>query len=59
MQQPAGQPAEQPAQGQPAPQQAEDPFAKLKQLKELLDMGVITQEDFDKTKGNILGGLGG
>jgi len=46
-------------QQQPAAQQqaAEDPFEKLKQLKGLLDAGVITQEDFEKTKAQVLGGL--
>ena len=34
---------------------AEDPYAKLKSMKELLDQGVITQEDFDNAKKNILG----
>lgn len=28
----------------------EDAFAKIKKLKELLDMGAITQEEFDKKK---------
>jgi len=41
----------------PAPQQPakEDPFAKLKSLKDLLDNGIITQEDFDAAKAKILG----
>jgi len=51
--------AQEPAPQQPAPQQAEDPFEKLTKLKGLLDQGIITQEDFDKTKDNILGGMGG
>lgn len=34
---------------------AEDPYAKLASLKGLLDQGVITQEDFDKAKADILG----
>ncbi|MEZ6234829.1 MAG: SPFH domain-containing protein [Phycisphaerales bacterium] len=31
-----------------------DPFAKLKQLKELLDMGAITKEDFEAKKAELL-----
>ena len=50
-QQPMEQPMQQPAQ----PQQ--DPMERLKQLKGLLDAGVITQEDFDKSKDRILGEL--
>ncbi len=38
----------------PAPP-AEDPYAKLTQLKGLLDAGVITQEDFDAAKSKLLG----
>ena len=41
------QPAAQPAQ--------EDPYAKLTQLKQLLDNGVITQADFDAAKAKLLG----
>ncbi len=44
-------PAGQPAQAAPA----EDPYAKLSELKKLLDNGVITQEDFDKAKSQLLG----
>lgn len=44
---------------QPVAQQSqpekEDPYKKLKDLKQLLDEGVITQEDFDKAKAKILG----
>ena len=40
---------------QPQQQVAEDPFAKLRSLKELLDSGIITQEDFDAAKAKILG----
>ena len=36
-------------------QQAEDPYQKLTELKKLLDSGVISQEDFDKAKANLLG----
>ena len=58
MQQPAdGTPQSQFIQGQPAGQAApaEDPYAKLASLKQLLDQGVITQEDFDKAKAELLG----
>ncbi len=47
-----------PAQGQPAQPAApaqEDPVAKLKQAKELLDAGVLTQEEFDTLKQRLLG----
>ena len=44
------------AQGQAAPAQAaEDPVTKLKQMKELLDAGVISQEEFDAAKAKFLG----
>lgn len=43
---------QQPAQAQPA---GEDPYAKLVELKKLLDAGVITQEDFDAQNAKILG----
>ncbi len=36
-------------------QEQEDPYAKLTQLKGLLDNGVITQEDFDAAKKKLLG----
>ena len=49
-----GQAVEQPSVSQPV-QQAEDPYAKLTQLKQLLDNGIITQEDFDKAKAKLLG----
>ena len=45
-QQPAAQPAAQPAK--------EDPIAKLKQMKQLLDEGIITQADFDAAKAKLL-----
>jgi hypothetical protein len=32
----------------------EDPVAKLKQLKEMLDAGLILQEEYDTTKAAIL-----
>ena len=39
-----------------APVQAqEDPYAELKKMKELLDAGIITQEDFDAKKKQLLG----
>ncbi len=53
-----------PAQQQPATQQqpaaqsgaapADNPVEKIKQLKEMLDMGVISQEEFNKKKQEIL-----
>lgn len=39
----------------PKEQQKEDPYAKLKELKKLLDEGVITEEDFNAAKSKILG----
>ncbi len=41
-----------PAPGAPTPA---DPYAELTKLKGLLDAGVITQEDFDKKKNQLLG----
>jgi len=38
----------------PAPA-AEDPVAKLKKAKEMLDLGLITQADFDALKAKVLG----
>ncbi|MDO5084713.1 MAG: SPFH domain-containing protein [Arachnia propionica] len=48
---------QQPAQQAPqtAPTTDEDPVAKLKQMKELLDAGVVTQEEFDQLKKRLLG----
>ena len=43
------QPVQQPAQEQ------EDPIEKLKKYKEMLDAGLITQEDYDEQKKKILG----
>ena len=37
------------------PQQPVDPTAKLIEMKKLLDAGVITQEEFDKVKMQLLG----
>ena len=34
---------------------AEDPVAKLKKAKEMLDLGLITQADFDSVKAKVLG----
>ena len=50
-----GQPLQQQAPVQPAAAPAEDPVARLKKMKELLDMGVISQEEFDSVKKNVLG----
>lgn len=46
---------QQPAAPQPAAPVAEDPYAKLTELKKLLDAGVITQADFDAAKNKVLG----
>ena len=59
LQQPATPPAHQ-QQAQQAEQAAaapaaEDPAAKLSQLKGLLDQGLITQEDYDAAKAKVLG----
>lgn len=51
---PPGQPAGAPAAGVHAVAAPVDPFAKLKQLKELLDMGAITQADFEAKKAELL-----
>ena len=42
---------------QPAPQGqgAEDPTTKLLNMKKLLDAGVVTQEEFDRLKHDLLG----
>ena len=34
---------------------ASDPYEELKKLKDLFDMGVITQEEFDAKKKQLLG----
>jgi hypothetical protein len=40
-----------------APQQeAPDPYAQLKEIAELKDQGVLTQEEFDTQKARILAG---
>lgn len=45
-----------PAPPAPAPQSAADRINALTQLKELLDGGVLTQEEFDSQKQQILQG---
>lgn len=45
---------QQPTQSAVAPS-AEDPMEKLKKMKEMLDAGLITQEDYDKAKEKLLG----
>jgi len=42
------------AQPAPAPAAGEDPIEKLKQLAELKDQGILTQEEFDAQKAKIL-----
>jgi len=49
---------QQPAQQQPAQPAQDDPIEKLKQLKGLVDAGVLSQEEFEGAKAKILGGLG-
>lgn len=39
----------------PAPAASEDPMAKLAKFKEMLDAGLITQEDYDAAKAKALG----
>ena len=34
---------------------ADDPVAKLKKAKEMLDLGLITQQDYDALKAKALG----
>ena len=59
MQQPNTQSTYQPNFGGQATEQstpkAEDPTAKLMEMKKLLDAGAITQEDYDKVKAQLLG----
>lgn len=54
-QMPGGQAPAQEQQQQAPPAQTEDPVAKLTQLKEMLDQGLITNEDYDAAKAKILG----
>ena len=49
---PAAAPAASPAPAEPA---AEDPMAMLKRAKDMLDAGLITQEDYDAVKAKALG----
>lgn len=39
----------------PAPEAEVDPYEKLMEAKELLDAGILTQEEFDAEKKKILG----
>ena len=39
---------------QPVEEKKDDPMEKLKKLKEMLDMGLITQEDYDEQKRKLL-----
>jgi membrane protease subunit (stomatin/prohibitin family) len=40
---------------QPTAPAAEDPIAKLKKAKEMLELGLITQSDYDALKAKALG----
>lgn len=40
----------------PAPSDQDARYAKLKEAKELLDAGILTQEEFEAEKAKILGG---
>lgn len=42
---------------QPTPATAEDPMARLAKAKQMLEAGLISQEEFDATKARILGSL--
>ncbi|MBN9139500.1 MAG: SPFH domain-containing protein [Micrococcales bacterium] len=53
LQQPVGAAPTAPAAAAPA---ADDPVAKLTQAKQMLDAGLITQEDYDALKAKVLGG---
>lgn len=44
-----------PQQSQPAANSGDDPMAKLAKFKEMLDAGLITQEDYDAAKSKALG----
>ena len=47
---------QQPVQQQPAqPQSQDDPYERLAKLKKLADDGVISQEEFNEAKKQILG----
>jgi membrane protease subunit (stomatin/prohibitin family) len=56
LQQPTAVPAQVPGpQDPPAKEPAEDPVAKLTQMKQMLDAGLITQDDYDAAKAKLLG----
>ncbi len=46
---------QQPTQQAQPQQPQEDPYEKLKKSKELLDMGILTQAEFDQLKAKLLG----
>ena len=50
-----GQQAPPQQQQQPPAEQGEDPVAKLGQLKQMLDQGLITNEDYEAAKAKVLG----
>lgn len=54
-QQPAQQPVPEATQPQAAQPTGEDPMTVLTEKKKLLDAGLITQEDYDKLKNQLLG----
>ncbi len=55
LQQPVTPPAAPAAAPAPAAPAAEDPMATLKRAKDMLDAGLITQEDYDAVKAKALG----
>jgi membrane protease subunit (stomatin/prohibitin family) len=56
LQQPTSVPAQVPGpQDPPAKEPGEDPMAKLTQMKQMLDAGLITQDDYDAAKAKLLG----
>ena len=46
--------AEQPVKSQGQPVRSLDPYEEVKKLKELLDMGIVTEEEFQKKKKELL-----
>ena len=52
-----GMPPQPVVQATPVPAEVQGPAAKIMELKGLLDAGVITQEDFDKKKAELLGSM--